>query len=164
MSKIVSGKTVTEESVANKVRLHVCEQQASNGGKKGKGVRKGAEKSVKGSDKVEDGAEEKNKKGKKLVRKRKCEVETNERNKRMRSEVEFDSERPGPSAIYVDSEFDSDNEAEITADELCCACKKFRPDKLKNGYVLEFTKWVQCTRCIWVHLGICTEVRVVHQR
>ena len=82
----------------------------------------------------------------------------------MRSEVELDSERPGPSAIYVDSEFDSDNEAEITADELCCACKKFRPDKLKNGYVLEFTKWVRCTRCIWVHLGICTEVRVVHQR
>jgi hypothetical protein len=88
LSKIVSGKTVTEESVASKVRLHVCEQQASNGGKKSKGVRKGAGKSIKGSDKVKDGAEEKNKKGKKLVRKRKCEVETKEKNKRMRSAVD----------------------------------------------------------------------------
>ena len=40
LSRSVNGKTVTEESVANKVRLHVCEQQASNGGKQGKGVRK----------------------------------------------------------------------------------------------------------------------------
>jgi hypothetical protein len=72
-------------SDCNKVRLHVCEQQASNGGKKGKGVNKGAEKSIKGSDKIKDGAEEKNKKVKKRVRKRKCEVETKERNKRMRS-------------------------------------------------------------------------------
>lgn len=88
LSRSVNGKTVTEESVANKVRLHVCEQQASNGGKKSKGVRKGAGKSIKGSDKVKDGAEEKNKKGKKLVRKRKCEVETKEKNKRMRSAVD----------------------------------------------------------------------------
>jgi hypothetical protein len=78
-------------------------------------------------------------------------VETKERNKRMRNAVKFDSERPGPSAIYLESEFDSDDEGKITADELCCVCKKFRPDKLKNSYVLEFTKWVQCTRCL--HLG-----------
>lgn len=94
LSKIVGGKTVTEESVPNKVRLHVFAKQATNVGKQVQGCEKGAEKSTKGSDKVKGGAEENNKKVKKLVRKRKCEVESKESNKRMRSEVEFGSERP----------------------------------------------------------------------
>ena len=69
-----------------------------------------------------------------------------------------------PRAYYVSegSGLRESKDDEMREEDLCCVCKEFTPDLIRKSASLLFTKWVQCTSCFhWVHLGICTEKRVV---
>ncbi|XP_046576244.1 MFS-type transporter clz9-like [Haliotis rubra] len=78
------------------------------------------------------------------------------------------SPQPGTSGIYfrrIDPVVDSsDEENEITDDELCCQCYRFTPRELEGCQSIVFVSWAECTHpsCKhWVHLKVCTPVRVV---
>ena len=165
LSKIVSGKAVTEKEVADEVRKHVSEQNGKKGSRRSK---KGSEGENVEKDSIS--SESKVNKGKgKACGKGKGKACRKGKSKAVKSKVskknDFDSQKPGPSAFYIsDSDMETDSESEIKEEDKCCVCKKFTPDDVRNSVQLMFTNWVQCTcgTCNhWVHLGICTTVRVV---
>ena len=78
------------------------------------------------------------------------------------------SPQAGPSHINIDSDSDllSTDESEIDETEKCCVCSKYTPDQVRNSLDIKFTKWVQCanTECKhWVHLIYCTPLRAVRR-
>ena len=74
---------------------------------------------------------------------------------------------PGPSAIQVCEDSDSESYDEsIAEEEKCCQCKKFQPEQLRNCISLVFTSWAQCDipSCKhWTHLIYCCKERVVRR-
>ena len=83
-----------------------------------------------------------------------------------------ESQEPGPSRAplsqvrrqIVESESESEPESEIPEKDKCCICKLFTPVDVRNSIYIKLTKWVGCDRCShWVHLGSCTEQRVVRK-
>lgn len=78
-----------------------------------------------------------------------------------------DSQQPGPSAYYVDNsneDFDSDIGMSDKEEDLCCVCKKFSPEGLKNCIDIVIVKWGQCDNCgHWTHLRFCSNIRVLRR-
>ncbi|XP_062566908.1 uncharacterized protein LOC134229216 [Saccostrea cucullata] len=83
------------------------------------------------------------------------------------------ADQPGPSGIHVQQNRCSHREpeclssdSEIEESEKCCVCKLFEPKQLRSCVSIVFTKWGKCMfdNCDhWVHLGFCTEVRVLRR-
>ena len=94
---------------------------------------------------------------------------TSARKSKPKKEIAFiDDQQPGPSAINLisdDANSDSDSGCEnIDPAKLCCICRKWQPEQIRNCVSLVFTKWAQCDRCNhWVHLIYCSPVRFVRR-
>ena len=160
LSAVVSGKTVTEDEVLEKVRQHNKKNQ-------GKNVQS-------------DSREVKSSRGKKAGKvsvsknqvggKRKGDKTENVRvkgNPQKKAKVgKKASQEAGTSYIYIseDSELETESESEISEEEKCCVCKLFTPTELRKSVSLVFTKWGQCVKCgHWVHLIYCSKVRVLRR-
>ncbi|XP_052088188.1 uncharacterized protein LOC127725302 [Mytilus californianus] len=151
LSRVINGKTVTEDDVLERVKEHV----SKNPGKKASdsSVNKSCAKSSKKGQNGSVGCKRKREQEKKKIVK--C--------------SKSDSQKPGTSGVgkcvsdwAIDSE--SESESEIREDEKCCVCKKFVPEQVRQSSSLIFTKWAQCEKCErWVHLIYCTKVRVIRR-
>ena len=78
------------------------------------------------------------------------------------------SPKPGPSHINLvlssDHDLSDSSDDDMSESEKCCVCKLFTPAEVRHSVSLIFTKWVQCCKCPhWVHLGYCTNERVVRR-
>lgn len=52
----------------------------------------------------------------------------------------------------------------LSDDELCCVCKRYEPEELRNCVGLVLVKWAQCDVCShWTHLRFCTSIRVLRR-
>ncbi|XP_041376339.1 uncharacterized protein LOC121388791 isoform X2 [Gigantopelta aegis] len=75
------------------------------------------------------------------------------------------SPQPGPSTYNNPDSYSpsSDNsDIDIEESEKCCVCHMFTPTQVRQSISVVFTKWVQCDGCPhWVHLGYCTKERVI---
>ena len=146
LSRIISGKTVTEDDVLERMKEHVSKNPRKN---------------------VSESVTESGKKGQNesVGSKRKRGPEKKQTAKSLKS----GSQKPGTSGVSrcvnewaIDSE--SESESEIREDEKCCVCKKFVPEQVRQSSSLIFTKWAQCEKCErWVHLIYCTKVRVIRR-
>ncbi|MES9880618.1 MAG: hypothetical protein ABW185_07025 [Sedimenticola sp.] len=58
----------------------------------------------------------------------------------------------------------SDSDEEVAEKDKCCVCHKFTPDAVRKAVSLIFVKWVACKKCEhWVHLSYCTQVNVIRR-
>lgn len=158
LSGIVSGKTLTEDSIVEKVKDHVDKYSCKKVSK------------VKGSGKKNCNEKDGNKKGSSanatVQRKRTSEKVVEDCKKVKMSSGGVDSQEPGPSRIYINenSELDTESESEVRVEEKCCVCKQFIPDEVRRSVSLIFTKLAQCDSCgHWIHLVYCTKVRVLRR-
>ncbi|CAG2194274.1 unnamed protein product [Mytilus edulis] len=143
LSKIVSGKSITEENVIECIKEH-CQSK----------------KSVTKSSKI-------NSSKTKSSSKKKSSTKKNER-KGVQSKGNS-SPTPGTSGLQVIYLSDSqeslyEHESQMSESDLCCVCHKFYPQKLKECGDLTIAKWGQCMfdGCShWVHLRFCCNVRAV---
>ncbi|CAC5401666.1 unnamed protein product [Mytilus coruscus] len=151
LSRVISGKTVTEDDVLERVKEHVSKipgKKASDSS-----VNKSCAKSGKKGQNRSVGCKRKREQEKKKIVK--C--------------SKSDSQKPGTSGVgkcvsewAIDSE--SESESDIREDEKLCVCKKFVPEQVKQSSSLIFTKWAQCEKCErWVHLIYCTKVRIIRR-
>ena len=66
------------------------------------------------------------------------------------------------SASIEESDVDTDDEIDDT--EPCCVCQKITPPNLREHPDIKIVNWAQCDKCsLWVHLALCTKVRVVRR-
>ena len=64
----------------------------------------------------------------------------------------------------IDNSDDSDDEIVTREEDNCCVCKKYSPPNLHTLPYLKIVNWAQCDQCNhWVHLGFCTNVKVVRK-
>ena len=64
--------------------------------------------------------------------------------------------RQHPRQMVDDSE---DSEVVIREEDKCCVCKEYTPEAVRKSSVLLFANWGQCEICQhWVHLKYCTKV------
>ena len=81
---------------------------------------------------------------------------------------ENQSQKPGTSYIYIDSDStdpETDDD-EILEKEKCCVCKQFTSQKIRLGLGFEITSWVQrsdqdCKHR--THLKYCTGLRAIRR-
>ena len=81
------------------------------------------------------------------------------------------SPKPSTSGLNVSSQLpaapviiETDSEDEIDDDVPCCVCGKVTPPTLRQDPNIKIVTWAQCDKCDhWVHLSLCTEVRVVRR-
>ena len=54
---------------------------------------------------------------------------------------------------------------DVSDDDKCCVCNKFAPPKSREPtWVVDIMKRANCSNCShWVHLGYCSEGRVVRR-
>ena len=65
------------------------------------------------------------------------------------------------SHVYVTEDCSSSDES-VPESEKCCVCKSFTPSELRSAVSLVFTKWGCCDSCQrWVHLQYCTPIKVL---
>ena len=142
LSKISSGKPITEDMVSKAITDHIENQKR----KKFKTPYKSRDDSCNCSQSAECVNEP--------PKKRSCE-------KQLGQNVPHTPE-PGPSHILVESpdfeKHQSDNEED---DEVCCVCKLFSPVDLQRMTSLVIVNWAQCNKCgHWTHLKFCTKTIV----
>lgn len=147
LSKITSGRAITEPEVSAKIMEHVSAAAAP----KQRNNRK---------NQTLPTTSTKNGKSPKCGNKK----------RKTSPQTKGHSQEPGPSNVqpidntssrqYFLSEDSGD--VSISEEELCCICKMFTPHAVRNSTSLIFVKWVQCDKCRhWVHLNYCTDIRVV---
>ncbi|CAC5424039.1 unnamed protein product [Mytilus coruscus] len=140
LSKIVSGKAITEENVIECIKEH-CQPKRS--------VNKSSE--INSSKKNSSSA-----------------IKKKSSTKRVQSKCNS-SPKPctsGLQVIYLSDSQESlyEHESQMSESDLCCVCHKFYPQKLKECGDLTIAKWGQCIfdGCShWVHLRFCCNVRAV---
>ena len=159
----MSGKAITEDNIIKDIKLHdenkrkpkKCKMNCNKKKEKGK---KNAKKAIECAEKKSVKNVKSNKNVKKLVEKK--------RNKSMSN-----SPKPGPSGLQViylsDSEASlSEHESQMSERSLCCVCKKFYNEKMKECVDLTIAKWGECMfeGCgHWTHLRFCCDVRVLRR-
>ena len=77
---------------------------------------------------------------------------------------------PSHINLALDSQSSFDDSCSVEDSEKCCVCGLFQPRELANCVSLTFVKWAQCdgvtngTPCKhWTHLIYCTPVRVIRR-
>ena len=64
---------------------------------------------------------------------------------------------------YSEDFSSSENESDVDESSKCIICKRFSPDSSKRPDII-IVKWGQCDTCLgWVHLGFCSNVRVLRR-
>ena len=138
LSRITSGRAITEVDTAAKIIEHVATHKPKSK------VSKGPKNSENNSQEAGPSNAKKTK------------TASNKKRK-----------APKPTIVEPDSDTDlssSDGEVDIPEKDLCCACKKYTPDAVRHSVSLIFVQWAQCTTCgHWVHLKFCTKVRFVRK-
>lgn len=147
LSKITSGRAITEPEVSAKIMEHVSAAAAPK-------QRKNIKNQTLSTTSTKNGKSPK------------C----GNKKRKTSPQTKGHSNEPGPSNVqpidntssrqYFLSEDSED--VSISEEELCCICKMFTPHAVRNSTSLIFVKWVQCDKCRhWVHLNYCTDIRVV---
>lgn len=143
LSKITSGRTITEPEIKAKNMEHVSAAAAP---KQRKNIK---------NQKLHT-TSTKNGKSPKCGNKR----------KKTSAQSKGHSQEHGPSNVQpIDNTssrqyFLSEDSEDVTISEkeLCCICKMFTPHAVRNSTSLIFVKWVHCDKCRhWVHLNYCTD-------
>ena len=134
---IVSGKAITEQPVAEKVRAH---------------FKPPLKKSVSGQQNLQRNDFSTTKQAKQA---KKCPTCTPS-NPSVHSKVRVafkpplkDIQAPSTSAIYV-SQSPEKNSDDLDSDDdssVCCVCGLFSPKEMRDKPYIEFVKWAQCDRC-----------------
>ncbi|VDI42074.1 Hypothetical predicted protein [Mytilus galloprovincialis] len=120
LSKIISGKTVTEDDVLERVKAYMSKNPGEN---VGESVNKSCKKGQNGS------VGSKRKRG--------------QEKKQMVKSLKSDSQKPGISGVsrcVNEWAIDSESESEIREDEKCCVCIKFVPEQVRQSTQFDFYK------------------------
>ena len=137
LSKIVSGRCITESDVETSVREHVAVSKRKPDAES----KKVTKKSKKGKGKQSEGT---------------CS-----------SQIAGPSGVNASRAVRVpiqESESDDSEPLETREDEKCCVCKEFTPEAVRKSDVLIFTQWAQCDVCgHWVHLKYCDKLVAIRR-
>ena len=151
LSKFISGKAITEKDTENKVIEHMSKSCTAKKAKQPKVTKeKHANKKCKAQ------GNKKNRKPEKVAKSNEI------------PQIHEMSPKPGPSHINLvlssDHDLSDSSDDDMSESEKCCVCKLFTPAEVRHSVSLIFTKWVQCCKCPhWVHLGYCTNERVVRR-
>ena len=151
LSKIVSGKAITEENIIKCVKEH-CQSAKAKSTSKSVVNKKQTGKCIN-------------------IKKQKNDVKQKRGVKSSCNKIKCNSSVAKPSTsglqvVYISDSEESlfDHESQMSQSELCCVCNKFYPEKLKECGDLTIAKWGQCmyNECShWVHLRFCCEIRVL---
>jgi hypothetical protein len=133
LSKVVSGRCITESDVAEQVRVHVSQDSKNKPVEYTDSIRKKSSEKEMGSAK----------KNCKLKGKGKIKIVN------YSSKKNVASPKPGPSHMYMyvdelDMDVDSDECVQIEEKDNCCVCGRFQPYAVRNSVSLIIVKWVQC--------------------
>ncbi|KAL4219711.1 hypothetical protein ACF0H5_022281 [Mactra antiquata] len=93
-------------------------------------------------------------------------IEQHEFNKRPKTtQYNRSSQQPGTSGMSKPESTTVTRSEDVESDnDVCCVCNLFTPQEVYKSSSLIFVKWVECDECgHWVHLGFCTEVRVIRR-
>ena len=148
LSKLVSGKEITDNVIAAAIEAHVNAQPTP----------------LKRKCKVNSPISKKSKPSNGTSLKKKP-------NNGKSSKPTLNCEpQPGTSHINLVQSDSDESDSEIPEEELCCVCKCWAPPAARNNVYISFTKWVQCdgmkdgALCKhWTHLGYCTDKRVIRR-
>lgn len=145
LSKITSGRAITELEVSNKIKEHVSSNKKSTG-KSHANARNKKTSCRTNNDSQEPGPSYMGPTSSKKIN--------------TSHHTKDHSQEPGSTNRYLLSEDSED--VSISEEELCCICKKYTPEAVRQSASLIFVKWVQCDMCRhWVHLNYCTDIRVI---
>ena len=152
LSKVTSGKTITEDSTLNKIK-EFKEQSESK-----KKQRKSENDQKKGKSKeMNENTPKKQKSSKKQTNTKTSKADLSPRP----STSGLVSGKQGPLEVEDSielSEEESDNEP-------CCICNQHYPPQLKHVVSLTIINWAQCEACgHWTHLRYCSTVNVVRSK
>lgn len=149
ISKIASGKAVTETNITKQIIEHKSCQDNKNKCAKSSARKPSKRKSY-------------------VVKSKAKELMSSSNDTRCNN---THSPKAGPSNICLDSSFENDSEIEsesqIDPKEKCCVCGLFYPQQVRENVSLIITKWVQCDNSAckhWVHLLFCTEINTAVRR
>lgn len=158
LSKVTGGRAITEDEVRQDIQAH----EESRSKKTGK--RKCTSQDV-------NEPEAKTQKAKRMTKKtqgtttkktQKTETTTKKTQKtKKRSPAPPLEAIPGPSTYHVSSDDSVSDQEDVDESDLCCVCKKWTPDPVREAVSIIFTKWGQCECGHWTHLQYCTPVRVL---
>ena len=147
LSKVVSGKAITEENITDQIKSHI-ESQSSK--------KKPVTQPV--SRKKSPLATESNSPKVKSVRSQSKKKSKPSKPTQGTSGV---SKISKVSHVNVIEDCSSSDES-VPENEKCCVCKSFTPSELRSAVSLVFTKWGCCDSCQrWVHLQYCTPIKVL---
>ena len=147
LSKVVSGKAITEENITDQIKSHI-ESQSS-----------------------------KKKPVTQPVSRKKSPLATESKSPKVKSVRSQSKKKSKPSKptqgtsgvskiskvshVNVIEDCSSSDES-VAESEKCCVCKSFTPSELRSAVSLVFTKWGCCDSCQrWVHLQYCTPIKVL---
>lgn len=72
--------------------------------------------------------------------------------------------RGGPISLCSPARSEESTVDSIADEDLCCLCKKYEPEQLREYPGLVIVKWGKCDFCEhWTHLTFCSDVRVLRR-